>query len=127
MRAFEYASPTSTKQALSLLGAASGGALVLAGGTDLLALMKDDIVHPKRLVNIKEIREYIIHKPLESGWGIGKSERHNTPFKRPISGPESSFPFITFCYSDQMVSMTEIDFGIDFGFSWRVEEITDEG
>src|SRR5207248_8203595 len=26
-------------------------------GTDLLALMKDDIVHPKRLVNIKEIRE----------------------------------------------------------------------
>ena len=57
MRAFEYASPTSTKQALSLLGAASGGALVLAGGTDLLALMKDDIVHPKRLVNIKEIRE----------------------------------------------------------------------
>ena len=56
MRAFEYISPSSTKQALSLLGAASGGA-VLAGGTDLLALMKDDIVHPKRLVNIKEIRE----------------------------------------------------------------------
>jgi xanthine dehydrogenase YagS FAD-binding subunit len=57
MRAFEYASPTSTKQALSLLGTASGGAVVFAGGTDLLALMKDDIVHPKRLVNIKEIRE----------------------------------------------------------------------
>ena len=57
MRAFEYASPTSTKQALSLLGAASGGALVLAGGTDLLALMKDDIVHPKRLVNVKDVQE----------------------------------------------------------------------
>ena len=57
MRAFEYASPTSTKQALSLLGTSSGGAAVLAGGTDLLSLMKDDVVHPKRLVNIKEIKE----------------------------------------------------------------------
>jgi len=57
MRAFEYASPTSTKQAVSLLGATWGNVEVLAGGTDLLALMKDDIVHPKRLINIKEIKE----------------------------------------------------------------------
>jgi xanthine dehydrogenase YagS FAD-binding subunit len=57
MRAFEYASPTSTKQAVSLLGTTWGNAEVLAGGTDLLALMKDDIVHPKRLINIKEIKE----------------------------------------------------------------------
>src|SRR5262249_22351673 len=56
MRAFEYASPTSTKEGLSLLDATSGG-IVLAGGTDLLALMKDDVIQPKRLVNIKEIRE----------------------------------------------------------------------
>jgi xanthine dehydrogenase YagS FAD-binding subunit len=57
MRAFEYASPTSTKQAVSLLVATWGNVEVLAGGTDLLALMKDDIVHPKRLINIKEINE----------------------------------------------------------------------
>ena len=56
MRAFEYTSPTSTKQAVSLLGAWEN-AEVLAGGTDLLALMKDDVVHPKRLVNIKDIKE----------------------------------------------------------------------
>jgi xanthine dehydrogenase YagS FAD-binding subunit len=68
MRPFEYASPTSTKQALSLLGAASGGAVVFAGGTDLLALMKDDIVHPKRLVNIKEIRE--LHGIASSSLGL---------------------------------------------------------
>jgi xanthine dehydrogenase YagS FAD-binding subunit len=55
MRAFEYASPTTTQQANGLLGTAWGQAEVLAGGTDLLSLMKDDIVHPKRLVNIKEI------------------------------------------------------------------------
>ena len=30
-------------------------AAILAGGTDLLGLMKDDVVTPSRLVNIKEI------------------------------------------------------------------------
>lgn len=57
MRAFEYASPTSMRQAVSLLGTTRGKAEVLAGGTDLLALMKDDLVHPERLINIKEIKE----------------------------------------------------------------------
>jgi len=57
MRAFEYASPTTKEQAVGLLGTSWGQAEVLAGGTDLLALMKDDVVHPKRLVNIKEIAE----------------------------------------------------------------------
>jgi xanthine dehydrogenase YagS FAD-binding subunit len=55
MRPFEYASPTSDKQALGLLGANWNDAAVFAGGTDLLSLMKDDIVHPKRLVNVKQV------------------------------------------------------------------------
>jgi xanthine dehydrogenase YagS FAD-binding subunit len=55
MRPFEYASPTSKEQAVGLLGTNWGQAEVLAGGTDLLSLMKDDVIHPKRLVNIKEI------------------------------------------------------------------------
>jgi len=57
MRPFEYVSPTTKAQAVSLLGASWGGTEILAGGTDLLALMKDDIVFPKRLVNIKNIRD----------------------------------------------------------------------
>jgi len=57
MRAFEYASPTTKEQAVGLLGATWGQTEVLAGGTDLLALMKDDVVRPKRLVNIKEIKD----------------------------------------------------------------------
>lgn len=50
---FEYANPTTVKEALSLLTA---GAEVLAGGTDLLSLIKDDVHQPKRLVNIKGIK-----------------------------------------------------------------------
>jgi xanthine dehydrogenase YagS FAD-binding subunit len=56
MRAFEYASPTTKEQAVSLLGNSWDDA-VLAGGTDLLSMMKDEIATPKRLVNIKDIPE----------------------------------------------------------------------
>jgi len=42
---------------ISLLGATWGNTEVLAGGTDLLALMKDDVVAPKRLVNIKDVAD----------------------------------------------------------------------
>ena len=52
MRAFEYVSPTSKEQVATLLG---GNGAILAGGTDLLALMKDDVVSPARLVNIKQL------------------------------------------------------------------------
>ena len=57
MRAFEYTSPKQKQQAVGLLGQKWEDAEVLAGGSDLLALMKDDIVHPKRLVNVKELQE----------------------------------------------------------------------
>jgi xanthine dehydrogenase YagS FAD-binding subunit len=57
MRAFEYASPTTKEQAVALLGSRWGEREVLAGGTDLLSLMKDAVVEPKRVVNIKEIAE----------------------------------------------------------------------
>lgn len=57
MRAFEYASPGTKDQAVRLLGNAWDDAAPLAGGTDLLALMKDDVYSPKRLVNIKELNE----------------------------------------------------------------------
>ena len=57
MRAFEYTSPTTRQQAVELLGGNWDQSAVLAGGTDLLSLMKDDVVAPKRVVNIKDIRE----------------------------------------------------------------------
>ncbi|HKQ09438.1 MAG TPA: FAD binding domain-containing protein [Blastocatellia bacterium] len=57
MRAFEYASATTKEQAVGLLGTTWDDAAVLAGGTDLISLMKDDVAQPKRLVNIKEIKD----------------------------------------------------------------------
>ena len=57
MQAFEYASPSTLHEALALLGSQWGEADVLAGGTDQISLMKDFIHTPKRVVNIKGIKE----------------------------------------------------------------------
>ncbi|HWX54640.1 MAG TPA: FAD binding domain-containing protein [Verrucomicrobiae bacterium] len=57
MRPFEYASPQKIAQVAPLLGQTWGEVEVLAGGTDLLSLMKDEITAPKRLVNIKDVAE----------------------------------------------------------------------
>lgn len=54
MRPFEYVSPKTVFRTTPLLGEEWGEAEILAGGSDLLSLMKDDVVRPKRLVNIKD-------------------------------------------------------------------------
>ncbi len=71
MEAFEYASPNTLKEATSLLGAKWGEAEVLAGGTDLISLMKDYVASPKRVVNIKNIQELGGVRKTDSGIMIG--------------------------------------------------------
>jgi xanthine dehydrogenase YagS FAD-binding subunit len=57
MERFEYASPSTVKDATALLGASWSDAQILAGGTDLISMMKDFVASPKRVVNIKGISE----------------------------------------------------------------------
>jgi len=57
MQAFEYANPTTLQEATNMLGSQWGQADVLAGGTDLLSLMKENLHTPRRVVNIKNIKE----------------------------------------------------------------------
>ena len=71
MRTFEYVSPTDARQAVSLLSASWGQTEVLAGGTDLLALMKEEVVTPKRVVNIKEIKNLSGVNAESNGLRIG--------------------------------------------------------
>ena len=71
MRGFEYASPTTKEQAVALLGKNWTDAEVLAGGTDLLSLMKDDVVHPKRIVSLKDVAELRGIKVTNAGVRIG--------------------------------------------------------
>src|SRR5689334_21501669 len=55
MERFEYAHPSTKQEAIGLLGSNWSDAAVLAGGTDLISLMKEYVVTPKRVVNIKNV------------------------------------------------------------------------
>src|SRR2546422_9531237 len=71
MQAFEYAHPRSMTEALPLLGSRWGETEILAGGTDLLSLMKNYVVTPKRVVNIKGLRELSGIRATPAGIHIG--------------------------------------------------------
>ncbi len=55
MRRFEYYEPESLSEAVSLLGRFNGQASVLAGGTDLLIEIKEQIRFPDYVIDIKKI------------------------------------------------------------------------
>jgi xanthine dehydrogenase YagS FAD-binding subunit len=57
MEAFEYARPTTSQEVVKLLSSAKGEAQALAGGTDLLSLMKDSVTKPTRLVSLQHVKE----------------------------------------------------------------------
>jgi len=71
MERFEYASPTTVKEATALLGPTFNDAQILAGGTDLISLMKDFVASPKRVVNIKGIQELAGISKTSAGIRIG--------------------------------------------------------
>ena len=71
MQAFEYANPKTVQEALALLGASWQDANILAGGTDQISLMKDYLHSPKRVVNIKGIKELAGISKTAAGLRIG--------------------------------------------------------
>jgi xanthine dehydrogenase YagS FAD-binding subunit len=71
MERFEYTSPKTVKDATAMLGASWSDAQVLAGGTDLISMMKDFVTSPKRVVNIKGISELSGISKTSAGVRIG--------------------------------------------------------
>jgi xanthine dehydrogenase YagS FAD-binding subunit len=71
MQSFEYANPATLQEAVVLLAPRWGQADVLAGGTDLLSLMKEYLHTPKRVVNIKNIKELEGIQKSDTGLRIG--------------------------------------------------------
>jgi xanthine dehydrogenase YagS FAD-binding subunit len=66
MKSFAYASPTTEGEALSLL-AEPGEIEILAGGTDLVGLMKKMIITPDLVVNILDIPSLKTIEQLDGG------------------------------------------------------------
>ena len=63
---------------------------------------------------------------LESCGSIGKSKGHNELFKKTIAGAESGFPFITVHNTDKVIGMSEINGGVDMGFTHSGKEVGNE-
>ncbi|HEY3838027.1 MAG TPA: xanthine dehydrogenase family protein subunit M [Bryobacteraceae bacterium] len=57
MENFAYASPSSVKDATGMLSNKWGEVEVLAGGTDLISMMKEYLVSPRLVVNVKGIKD----------------------------------------------------------------------
>ena len=68
---FSYSRPATLRDARAQLGQEHGQVALLAGGTDLLGEMKDDMLAPERLVHIKHLRELQGIQPLNTGLRIG--------------------------------------------------------
>jgi xanthine dehydrogenase YagS FAD-binding subunit len=71
MESFAYAHPATRQEALGLLGANWEDAAVLAGGTDIISLMKEHVVIPKRVISIRGIKEWSGISQTPAGLRIG--------------------------------------------------------
>lgn len=71
MRSFEFANPQSETEALEMMNDNPTETAILAGGTDLIALMQADIVGPSRVVDINNVDSMQGILPVEDGLLIG--------------------------------------------------------
>ena len=69
-RPFNYHQPDTTDEAVDLL-AKLPNCKVIAGGTDLIPKMKQRLLEPVNLVNLKNIKELVGRKETENGIWIG--------------------------------------------------------
>ena len=68
-----YVNAATEKEAIAALGTERGRVLPMAGGMDLLGLMKDFIVSPERVVNIKGLDATIV--AADGGLRIGAATK----------------------------------------------------
>ncbi len=71
MKAFEFVNPASLKDASALLGQDRGKAVLLAGGIDLLGELKEGLLEPDRVVNLKAVSGLSALKADGKGLRIG--------------------------------------------------------
>jgi carbon-monoxide dehydrogenase medium subunit len=82
---FDYYAPATLKEACLTLTRLGAGASVLAGGTDLLPYMKNEVMAPTALVSLKEIQsmQEITYVPGR-GVVIGAKATHNALVRSPV-------------------------------------------
>ena len=89
---FEHLQPESLEEALDLLSEHGEEAKVIAGGTDLLVSMKQRLLTPRYLLNLKELAELDFIEDDQEGLRIGALTRLTTLIKSPLV--QEKFPVL---------------------------------
>ena len=89
---FGYSRPSTLREASALLGNEHGKVALLAGGTDLLGEMKDNLAVPEQLIYIKHLKELQGIRRDRTGVRIGAAHparRHRREHDRAATGTAS--------------------------------------
>ena len=71
MNDFEYIIPSTLDEAIQILSTHGSSARILAGGTDIIVIMRSGYARPKLVIDIKKIPELLELRTGESGLTIG--------------------------------------------------------
>jgi CO/xanthine dehydrogenase FAD-binding subunit len=71
MTGLRYEAPENLDAATALLGGAAGNARVMAGGTDLIIQIDNEMIEPDLLVDIKNIKEMRSIDQVDGGYRVG--------------------------------------------------------
>ena len=86
MKSFEYARPETEAEAIEFLGTNAGETAVLAGGTDLVSLMKAELLTPSRVVDLKRIPSLHEVTRVDGGVQIGSLATLTELAQHPLLG-----------------------------------------
>ena len=84
MKDFEYTRPNDLDEALGLLGSLRERAKVLAGGTDLVPLMRENLVTPSHVIDISNLRDLDFITEEHGVMRVGAATRMRTIEQSPI-------------------------------------------
>jgi aerobic carbon-monoxide dehydrogenase medium subunit len=83
MRPFEYVEPETLDEALATLAEDPDDTLVMAGGTALVILMKQDLVRPARVIGLRRIAQLRDVGPADAGLALGALATHAALARAP--------------------------------------------
>ena len=83
MRPFDYVEPETLEEALEILAADPDDTLVMAGGTSLVILMKQDLVRPQRVLGLRRIAQLRAIGTAGGGLNLGALATHGALARSP--------------------------------------------
>ncbi len=85
MKDFQYSAPKTVKEAVSLLGSLQGEVKVICGGQSLLVIMKQNMLAPDHIIDIKGVSELdYIRYDDKKGLTIGALATHDSVEHSPL-------------------------------------------